>query len=168
MEGDCFNCCANLHSFDHLLSLCKYRIKCMIISCQPCSQKKGPWNDFKTHVIRPCQGLSLSPSLSLQGRGKRETRRTRLIASFLMLRGRQIDSLIILSFNNKIFTDDFVFCCLQDYWLSLLYKRLVGVKVLHVDGGTEEKRKIRVYAHCSSRYKINNDSATGGYFLTRG
>jgi len=32
-----------------------------------------------------------------------------------------------------------------------LYKRLVGVKVLAVHGGTEEKRKIRVYAHCSSR-----------------
>ena len=26
------------------------------------------------------------------------------------------------------------------------------MKVLDVSGGTEEKRKVRVYAHCSSRY----------------
>ena len=40
------------------------------------------------------------------------------------------------------------------YCLSLLYNRLVGVKVLDVQGETEEKRTTRVYAHCSSRYNI--------------
>ena len=39
--------------------------------------------------------------------------------------------------------------CTQDFWLSVLYKRLVGVKVLDVDGSLDYGRNVRVYAHCA-------------------
>ncbi|KAK3721868.1 hypothetical protein QZH41_011505, partial [Actinostola sp. cb2023] len=36
-----------------------------------------------------------------------------------------------------------------NYWLSLLHKRFVGQKVLNVKNGLDEKRIVRVYAHCT-------------------
>ena len=35
-----------------------------------------------------------------------------------------------------------------DYWVSLLYKQLVGTKVLNVTGFLEYNRTVRAYAHC--------------------
>ncbi|XP_002170740.3 heparanase [Hydra vulgaris] len=37
-----------------------------------------------------------------------------------------------------------------DYWSSLLYKRLVGQKVLNLTGFLEHGRDIRMYAHCTN------------------
>lgn len=56
----------------------------------------------------------------------------------------------------------FSFSVGQDYWLSLLYKRLVGPRVLsvHVAGLQRKPRlgrvirdKLRIYAHCTSYHK---------------
>ena len=38
---------------------------------------------------------------------------------------------------------------LSDYWVSVLHKRLVGQRVLAVEGGLNLGRRTRVYAHCT-------------------
>lgn len=42
------------------------------------------------------------------------------------------------------------FCAPQDYWLSLLYKKLMGTKVLQVGLEGADERKLRVYLHCTN------------------
>eukprot|EP00794_Sanderia_malayensis_P009600 gene9600-10587_t len=39
-----------------------------------------------------------------------------------------------------------------DYWISVLYKQLVGYRVLNVTNSLQANRTVRVYAHCVNTY----------------
>ncbi|XP_038600091.1 inactive heparanase-2 [Tachyglossus aculeatus] len=83
-----------------------------------------------------------------------------------MLANQGIDVVIRHSFFDHGYNHlvDQNFNPLPDYWLSLLYKRLIGPKVLavHVAGLQRKPRpgrvirdKLRIYAHCTSHYNHN-------------
>ncbi|XP_016019625.2 inactive heparanase-2 isoform X2 [Rousettus aegyptiacus] len=83
-----------------------------------------------------------------------------------MLASQGIDVVIRHSFFDHGYNHlvDQNFNPLPDYWLSLLYKRLVGPKVLavHVAGLQRKPRpgrvirdKLRIYAHCTSHHNHN-------------
>ncbi|XP_003383078.1 PREDICTED: heparanase-like [Amphimedon queenslandica] len=73
-----------------------------------------------------------------------------------------LDKLGVTSYTQKkVFRQDFVggnYALLDknqnplpDYWLSLLYKRLVGPEVLEVKGAKDKGRSVRTYAHCAKQ-----------------
>lgn len=83
-----------------------------------------------------------------------------------MLASRGIDVVIRHSFFDHGYNHlvDQNFNPLPDYWLSLLYKRLIGPKVLavHVAGLQRKPRpgrvirdKLRIYAHCTNHHNHN-------------
>ncbi|KAM9068776.1 inactive heparanase-2 [Sarcophilus harrisii] len=83
-----------------------------------------------------------------------------------MLANQGIDVVIRHSFFDHGYNHlvDQNFNPLPDYWLSLLYKRLIGPKVLavHVAGLQRKPRpgrvirdKLRIYAHCTSHHNHN-------------
>ncbi|XP_073690685.1 inactive heparanase-2 [Garra rufa] len=82
--------------------------------------------------------------------------------------GLFVDSLIYIERKNRSQDADFYRSAAWDYWLSLLFKRLVGPRVLavHVAGLQRKPRpgrvirdKLRIYAHCTSFH--NHDYVRG-------
>ena len=51
-----------------------------------------------------------------------------------------------------------------DYWATLLWKRLMGERVLAIGGDDEPNRTVRAYAHCLARVPVQ-DAAKGGVAL---
>lgn len=58
-----------------------------------------------------------------------------------------------------------------DWWLSVIYKRLVGSKVLSLNNDGTNSNKIRLYAHCAKSnsavvvFGVNIDGAEGSFNL---
>lgn len=66
-------------------------------------------------------------------------------------------SVLIISIEPKI-----IFYRIQDWWISVLYKLLVGTKVLSITHDGEDSRPVRLYAHCAkSGYQWGDHAVVG-------
>jgi heparanase 1 len=108
-----------------------------------------------TDALQPQADLWLGETSSFYGSGAPNLSNT-YVAGFLWLDKLGIAAVVG---HKRVFRHDFIggyFALLDanqnplpDYWLSLLYKKLVGTKVVYVNGSLEYGRYLRVYAHCA-------------------